>query len=877
MEKQPPKRALKFLQWFCSEEHLEELEGNLIEIYEVQSVESESKANWAFYKNVLLHFRPEYIRSFVLFPRLNHTDMYKNYFKIALRNLTKSKAFSAINITGLVLGMVCFLFIFLWVADEKRVDNFHKNGANLYNVYETINANGQIIGGYYTLHRYDEENGRSIPIANIKDAVPEVERVNFYATGYELPWGHPETFQIGDQLHKLEGARASADFFKLFDYPILAGNQETPLSDKSSLAISRKMANLFFDTPADAIGKNIRYEDRLEFKITAVFEDIPRQSTLKFDFLINWEAHMTTLEWASNNVLTTLQLSETANVAQVETSINQFMQTHIDPASTMKMEVGLQPFKDQYLIGNFVNGKPQGGRIEYVNIFSGVAIFILLLACINFMNLATARASKRAKEVGVRKVIGSTRGNLIGQFLGESILMSLIALLLSILIVKLSLPYFNNFTGKAINLPLMEPTYWAISVGLMLITGIAAGSYPALFLSAMKPTKVLKGVFRSSNASNWFRKGLTTFQFSLSIFLLIAGIVVSRQTQYVQNSHLGYDKENLIYVRVEGELSNQQKYNLFKNRALKMPGIAMVDRSSEAPHAMGFVVADPINWEGKEANANVGFKPSSVGYDFIKLMNLEIAEGRDFSAAITTDSALAFMVNEEAVKQMGVKNPIGKWVSAWDKKGKIVGVLKDYHTHSLHEPIKPVIIDVKEYEYFGVVLVRTKPGETKAALASLEKIYRDINPNYPFDYQFIDQEYQALYKSEQVVAGLSNIFALLAILVSCLGLLGLAMFSAGQRLKEISIRKILGASVNQVILLLSKDFLLLIGFSFMVAVPISWLIMNNWLQGFAYHIDLSWWIFAFVGIIIVLIAIFIISSQSFKVAFSNPVNSLKNE
>ncbi len=877
MDKQPPNRALKFLQWFCSEEHLEELEGNLIEIYEVQSAESESKANWAFYKNVLLHFRPEYIRSFHLFPRLTPIGMYKNYFKIALRNLTKSKAFSAINITGLVLGMVCFLFIFLWVEDERSIDNFHKNGANLYNVYETISSNGQVIGDYNTLHRYDEERGRSIPIANIKDAVPEVERLNFYATGYELPWGHPETFQIGDKIHKLEGARASADFFKLFDYQIIIGNQETPLSDKSSLAISRKMADLFFDTPADAIGKSIRYEDWLDFKITAVFENIPAQSTLKFDFLINWEAHMTQLEWASNKVLTTLQLAEAADVLQVESSINQFMQTHLNPASTMKMEVGLQPFKDQYLISNFVNGKPQGGRIEYVRIFSGVAFFILLLAGINFMNLSTARASKRAKEVGVRKVIGSTRSNLISQFLGESILMSLIALLLSILSLKLLLPYFNQFTGKEITLPLSVPTYWIGAIGLMLITGIAAGSYPALFLSAMKPTKVLKGVFRSNRSSNLFRKGLTIFQFSLSIFLLIAAVTVSRQTHYIQNSHLGYDKENLIYVRVEGELSNQQKYNLFKNRALSMPGVAMVDRSSEAPHAMGFVVADPINWEGKPKDASVGFKPSSVGYDFVELMNLEIVEGRDFSSTISTDSALAFLVNETAVKEMGIKDPIGKWVSAWNKKGKIVGILKDYHTHSLHEPIKPVIIDVKEYEYFGVILVRTKTGETKTALANLEKIYKDINPNYPFDYQFIDQEYQALYKSEQVVAKLSNIFALLAILVSCLGLLGLAIFSAGQRLKEVSIRKVLGASINQVIVLLSKDFLSLIGFSFAIAVPISWLIMNNWLQGFAYRIDLSWWIFAFAGIVISLIAILIVSSQSFKVAFSNPVDALKND
>jgi ABC-type antimicrobial peptide transport system permease subunit len=379
---------------------------------------------------------------------------------------------------------------------------------------------------------------------------------------------------------------------------------------------------------------------------------------------------------------------------------------------------------------------------------------------------------------------------------------------------------------------------------------------------------------RFTRAAIWFRKGLAVFQFALSIILLIATLVVSRQTNYVEHTHLGYDRENLIYIRVEGTLN--PKYAVFKEQASKMPGIEMVDRSSEAPHAMGFTVADAINWEGKEKDASVGFKPTSVGFDFIKLMNLKIVEGRDFSRAYATDSA-AFMINEEAVKQMGLKDPIGKWVSAWDKKGHIIAVLKDYHTNSFHEPMNPLIMDVKEDLYFGVIMVRTEPGKTKEALTSLETVCKDINPNYPFVFQFLDVEYDKLYRNEQVTAKLSNVFALVAILISCLGLLGLVMFSAEQRIKEIGIRKVLGATVTNIVRLLSKDFLALVVVSFVIAAPVAGYFMNEWLQGFAFKISLSWWIFALAGGGALLIALLTIGVQAIQSAIVNPVKSLRAE
>lgn len=822
-------------------------------------------------------------------------NMFRHYLTVTARNLVRQKVFSLINIVGLALGMTCCLFILLWVKDEKSVDNFHANGNKLYNVYQTVNSNNVISGSYATTIRVKDNRGY-LPIADVKQAVPEVEKVTFYATGYELPWGYPETFQVGERIHKLEGSRAGEDFLNMFSYPVIAGDRNTALKDISSIAVSRKMATMFFDSPENAIGKSIRYENKLDFVVTAVFENVPTQSSLKFDFLINWESHMTPgrLDWASGNMLTTIQLDEDADIHAIETKINRFMQSRLDKNDPRKITLGLQPFRDQYLVANFVNGKPDGGRIEYVRIFNGVAVFILIIACINFMNLATARSVKRAKEIGVRKVVGSSRGSLIRQFFGESIVLSCLALTLSLILLHLLLPVFNTFTVKQISSPISDLSSWVVWLCLALFTGLVAGSYPALFLSSLKPVSILKGGIRFSNGAIWFRKSLVVFQFVISIILLIVTIVISQQTSYVQNTHLGYDRENLIYMRIEGELmdpknesKNYNKYSLFKEMALSMPGIAIVDRSSEAPHAMSFVVdendgfmetetgEDAIQWEGKENS--VAFKPMSVGFDFLKIMNLKIAAGRGFSKEIATDSTDAFMVNEEAVRQMGMKEPIGKWISAWRKKGHIIGIIKDYHTNSLHEPIKPLVLDVKEYEYFGVLIIRTEAGKTKEALESLEKVYKVINPNYPFAYQFVDQEYEKLYRNEQVIAKLSNAFAVLAMSISCLGLLGLVMFSAGQRTKEFGIRKVLGATMVTIMGLLSEGFIKLVLISFFIAAPVAGYFMQQWLRRFAYKIELSWWIFALAGTAALLITLLTICAQAIQSAVVNPVKSLREE
>lgn len=886
----PPGWAERLLRWYCVRHLLEEIQGDLQEEFDHQVRHAGvKKARLDYIRNVLGFIKPFAIRrknSFTSLSLLN-MNMLEHYAIVAVRNLFRYKAFSAINVVGLALGMICCMFIFLWVKNERCVDNFHVNGESLHTVYQTFISGESISGGYAT---------PDILAAELKKAIPEVQYATAYTTAYELPWGHPETFQIGDKVHKLEGARAGEDFFKMFSYHLIAGDPDTALKDKSSIAISQKMAEMFFGTVDEAIGKSIRYENRLDFIVTGVFEDLPASSSLKFDYLVNWEMYMARqLEQASWNIRTFIQLQPGADANSVKEKIKHLWDTHTDKKAPYRIELGLQRFGDEYLHGNFENGKPGGGRIEYVKIFTGVAVFILIIACINFMNLATARSVKRAKEVGVRKVVGSSRFYLVGQFLSEATLLSLLAIALSFVFVKLMLPAFNTFTGKHIELPVDEPSFWMALVALTFTTGFAAGGYPAFFLSSMKPVRVLKGVVRFAASATWFRKGLSIFQFTLSIILLITTFVVSRQINYVQNTHLGYDRENLIYIRIEGEMRNRDRYLAFKEEASKKSGIVMIDRTSEAPHAMGFGVADAIDWEGKNKEVTVGsnslhavqfengqgsaavsFYPSSVGYDFLKLMNLKLADGRDFSSAYSTDSA-AFMINETAVKQMGIKDPIGKWISAWDKKGHIIAVVKDYHINSLHEPIKPLLLDVKEDLPFGLILVRTEAGKTEEALANLEKVHKDINPGYPFACQFVDQEYEKLYRNEQVIARLSNVFAILAILISCLGLLGLVMFMAEQRTKEIGIRKVLGATMLNIVNLLSRDFLAVILVSFFIAAPVAWYYTSEWLAGFAFKIELSWWMFAFAGSAALLVAVLTISVQAIQSALANPVKSLRTE
>ncbi len=792
--------------------------------------------------------------------------MFKNYFKTAWRNIVRNKTFSAINIMGLALGLACSLLIMLWVNDEKSVDAFHKNKKYLYQVYERNYFDGKVTADYPTQGLLAEE---------LKRVVPEIQ----YASGFEYASapGSKNTFEAGEKITKMNGMFAGEDFFKMFSYPLLQGSAITALDEPNGIAISKHMAEYFFGNAANAINKTIRFDNNEDLKITAVFDDVPANSSQQFDFLRTWSDFVKQNDWVHNwgdtDPQTFIQLKPGADAAKVQAKIKDFIYNYRQKDKSFIMELALQPYSEKYLHSNFKDGYIDGGRIEYVNLFSIIAVFILLIACINFMNLATARSAKRAKEVGVRKVIGAMRSTLIAQFVGEAVLLTFISIIIALIIATSALPAFDQLTGKELSLPFNQPTFWFTILCLLFVTGFVAGSYPALFLSSLKPVRVLKGSLKFSWGASFFRKALVVFQFAMSVFLVIAMIVVYEQLNYIQTKNLGYDRDNLIYIPIEGDLV--KNFETFKQEALANTDIVNVSKMRNSPTAIFHHTGD-IYWPGKDPNLTISFADGVVGYDFIKTMNVQLLAGRDFSKDYGTDS-VGFLLNETALKRIGLKDPVGKTITWGNHPGKIIGVMKDFHFNSLHEAIEPLIMRLDESWTWGTILVRIKAGRTKDAITSLQKICKQLNPKFPFTYQFSDLEYAKLYASEAVVSKLSNIFAFLAIFISCLGLFGLATFTAEQRTKEIGVRKVLGASSINIVRLLSANFLKPIILAFLIAFPLSWYAMNSWLQNYAYKINISWMIFLFAGVITICVALITISYQSIKAAIANPVKSLRTE
>ena len=789
--------------------------------------------------------------------------MLHNYIRVAWRALINSKAFSFINIFGLALGMACSLLIVLWVADELGTDKFHAHSDRLYMMYEKEHIDGKLVAGYWTPGLLTQELKRKVPEIQYASGIFDLGRTNFL---------------VADKKLKQDGIAADSDYFKMFSYPLLQGSATSALNTPSSIAISNKMARSFFGSAQAAYGKPIRWENSRDFTVTAVFADIPRNSSFQFEFVLNWMANLDNnpwlRNWENNSPATAVMIRPGADPVQLSAKLTHFLNAYNKSFNGgFRLDLAMQPFGDLYLHDKFVNGEPSGGRIEYVRLFSIVAVFILFIACINFMNLTTARSGRRAKEIGIRKVAGAVRGSLAGQFLIEAILLTAVSAALALLLVSAILPYFNSLTDKTIFLPYSSPLFYIGLLALVLITGLLAGSYPALFLSGLAPIRVLKGSLKFTGGSVLFRKGLVVFQFVLSIVLIIGTIVVARQISYVQNADLGYTRENLVYVPLEGDLGRQ--FEVFRNQVSQLPGVKMVSSIQDRPVNIGRDITTTVNWTGKDPTASPQFTVTAAGFDFVKTMNLQLVAGRDFSRDFPTDSS-NYLINEEAAALLKYNNAVGQPLELWGVKGKIVGVVKDFHLTNLHDPIHPLIIHLYHSDW-GNALIRVDAQHSKDVLASLQKITGTLNPKFPFTYYFTDEQYQKLYDSDVIVSRLSNCFSALAIFISCMGLLGLAMFTAEQRRKEIGIRKVLGAGVFSLLKLLSGEFLLLVVMALVIATPLAWWAMHIWLHDYAYPIAIEWWFFGLAGVLAVLIALLTVSVQAVRAALANPVKSLRSE
>jgi putative ABC transport system permease protein len=787
--------------------------------------------------------------------------MWYSYFKIAWRNLFRQKVFSFINIFGLAIGMACSILILLWVQDELSYDRFHAQANRLYRITCTTPDIKAAVS--------------TAPMAAaLKAQLPEVKNTVRLSSSTHF-------FGVGDR--KFEEKRvffADATFLEMFSFPLLKGDPKTALQRPDGILITEAMARKYFGK-ADALGQVIRKDNQDNFTVTGMLANVPANSHLQFDFILPMAFLARTNQdlkenrWGNFNFYTYVELQENVvssapAIKKLNQRITQIFKKHLEE---MQVNFQLQPVRSIHLHANLLRELPGNGNIQYVRIFSVVAIFILIVACINFMNLATARSTRRAKEVSLRKVIGARRNQLIWQFLGESTIISLLALLLAMTLVGVLLPAFNDLADKNLRVNFRDVRFLFSLLGIALVTGLFSGSYPALFLSGFQPVKVLKGSFKLGAGNVFFRNGLVVMQFVVSIVLLVGTAVVYKQMQFIQNKHLGFDKENLVYTPMTGELWSKQQ--ALKTELKQNPLTNDFTIVSDLPTNLITGTID-VHWDGKDPQAQPVFPEMAVDENFIPVFKLKLLGGRSFSKALQSDTA-NYIVNETALRIMGmdVATAVGKSLTLGDVKGNIIGVVKDFNFKPMQQAIDPLILRLNTGG--GTVVVRTPPGNTKATIGALEKISRELNPAFPVTYNFLDQDIANLYRNEQRMGAIFNVFALWAIFISCLGLYGLSAFMAEQRSKEIGVRKVLGASVFDIVYLLSRNFTRLIALAIGIAVPLSWLIMTSWLQGYAYRIGVNWVPLLAASLTALVIAGLTVSYESIKAAISNPVKALRNE
>ncbi|HZJ58861.1 MAG TPA: ABC transporter permease [Chitinophagaceae bacterium] len=789
--------------------------------------------------------------------------MIKNYLKIAFRNIIRHKAFAAINIAGLAIGMACSIFILLWVQNELSYDRFNKNANEIYRIAARAGD-------------FKVAINPAPMVADLQAKMPVIRNTVRLATSSNV-------FEVGER--KFEEKRvfyADSTFLQVFSYRLLKGDRASVLNRPDAVLITEDLAKKYFGHE-DALGKILRKDNNKDVIVTGILANIPSNSHLQFDCILPMSSIAQTNDniknqvWDNFDFYAYVQLDKTsgpssANIAKFNKQMDDIYKTHVSE-KTLKVNFWLQPLTAIHLHSNYQVDLPGHGNIQYVNIFFVVALFILSVACINFMNLATARSARRAKEVGLRKVVGAGRKQLIGQFLGESMLISFVSLILATGIVWLLLPLFNDLAGKKLSIHLLDRRIITILVTIALATGLISGSYPALFLSGFQPVKVLKGNVKTMGGNLIFRNGLVVVQFVVSIMLLAGTAIVYRQLNFIKSMNLGFDKSNLLYLPMAGEMWNKQQ--ALKAELKQNPLTSNYAITSDLPVDLASGTVN-VHWEGKDPKSQVVFPTLMVDEGFFNVFQMKILSGRVFSPEFKSDST-NFIVNEKAVQVMGMKvsNAVGKSLSLWDNKGTIIGVVKNFNYKPIQQPIEPMILALNRWG--GTAVIRTQPGKTEATIKALGKISADLNPGYPFSYGFLDQDLANQYKGEQRMGSLFNVFAVLAIFISCMGLYGLSAFMAEQRTKEIGVRKVLGASVFKVVYLLSTGFTKLILIAVVIAVPLAWFAINSWLKSFAFRVNADWMVFLIASLAALAIAWLTVSYESIKAAIANPVKSLRNE
>lgn len=787
--------------------------------------------------------------------------MIKNFFKVAYRNLLRNKGFSVINILGLAVGMASAMVILLWIQNEVSYDQFHEKKDRIYEAWNRAEFSGELQCWNTT---------PKVLARTLERDLPEVEQA------VRVDWANNRLFSIGDKRLNVAGNIVDSNFLQVFSFPLLKGNAATALKDMHSVVLTEKLAKKIYGNE-DPMGKVIKIDNKENFTVTGIVKDLPTNTRFNFEYLLPWSYKRFQGDddeyWGNNSTRTYVLLKPNASEAAANAKMK-VLKPKYDKDET-KWEMFIYPMHKWRLYSSFTNGKEDGGgRIEFVRLFGIIAAFILLIACINFMNLSTARSEKRAKEVGIRKVVGAKKGGLITQFIGESILISFLAAILAVVLVQISLPAFNSLTDKQLAIEYNNIYFWLAALGFILFTGVLAGSYPAFFLSSFQPVKVLKGTFKKANALVTPRKVLVVLQFTFAIILIICTIIVKQQIDYAQNRETGYNRNNLVYHLFTGDI--EKNYVLIKNELLNS-GVASSVTKTSAPITQSWSDGWGQEWEGKDPNDKTDFFRYNEDEGLGVTAGLTFIQGRDFDLKKFPTDSTGMIINESALKVMKFKDPIGKIVKDNGTDWHIVGVIKDFILTNPYEPTKPMLIAGAK-AWFQTMLIKLNSNTSTADnLKKAEAIFKKYNTEYPFEYKFVDEEYAQKFEDEQRQGTLAALFAGLTIFISCLGLFGLATYMAENRIKEIGVRKVLGASVAGIATLLSRDFLKLVIVSFIIAAPISWWAMNAWLQDYNYRVSIEWWVFALAAIVSVIIAIVTVSYQAIKAAVANPVRSLRTE